>query len=156
MFVCFNLFFFVQILIYRSSNMHLFLSNSILPFTQTQSFFVITLFYRWFHSHFFLSSSCSIVHWTFIFFGLKFDTILPVTQTSSFFLRILFYCLFNSLFSVSILVYCSLKLLFLTWFYSSIFNTSTFFCLHPILLFTKPSSLFFLNFFYHWIFFSES
>ena len=33
-----------QILIYRSSHMHLFLSNSILPFTQTLSFFVITLF----------------------------------------------------------------------------------------------------------------
>ena len=72
-----------QILIYRSSNMHLFLSNSILPFTQTLSFFVLTLFYHLFNSHFILSGSYSTVRSNPIFFC--HNSILPFTQTLSFF-----------------------------------------------------------------------
>merc|ERR1712212_226855 len=74
--------------------MHLFLSNSILPFTQTLSFFVIMLFYRWFKSHFFLSKLYSTVPNPNLPF-LKYasflsNSILPFTQTLSFFVITLF------------------------------------------------------------------
>jgi len=94
-----------QILIYRSSNMHLFLSNSILPFTQTLSF----LSYLY-------STICS----TPTFFCLH--PILSFAQTPPFFVINLFYHLFNSH-------------IILSGSYSTVRSNPIFFCQNSILLF---------------------
>merc|ERR1712212_794959 len=116
--------------------MHLFLSNSILPFTQTLSFFVIMLFYRWFKSHFFLSKLYSTVPNPNLPF-LKYasflsNSILPFTQTLSFFVKTLFYHSFHSHFILS-------------RSYSTVRSNPIFFCLHPILPFIESSYFFVLN-----------
>merc|ERR1712212_1341099 len=149
--------------------MHLFLSNSILPFTQTLSFFVIMLFYRWFKSHFFLSKLYSTVPNPNLPF-LKYasflsNSILPFTQTLSFFVITLFVnrvsnelrvkkffvCLFFVFFcpnpNLPFLKYVS----FFVQFYSTVHSNPIFFCHKSILPFDQLPLYYVWLLFYRWL-----
>ena len=107
--------------------MHLFLSNSILPFTQTLSFFVITLFVNRVSDELRLEK-----FFVFCFFLFCPNPNLPFLKYASFFVQ--FYSTVHS----NPTFFCHNSIL-------PFVPLSFFFCFHFILPFIEPSSFFVLN-----------